>query len=507
MLPDSIIPSPTSTATGTKTLVPPPAPPIITSSEGNPSNRIERFIVEVRSFTQAQDKSFLLQTQGNNGQLTLKNDFSLPEGTKLTLETSTNHRFSHSNALLPQLNIVEIDLPKTATTTHPKIIELAKNGLIEQLIKPFIAARQIPDSASAQQNSPIYNKSLLQSAQTAMATQTRLSPLIQLTHQLSANNTGIPAAVRVLFDQWLQQLPNSTQLQQGEGVRQSLLNSGITFERQLLALLQPHLNQALSASKVPTSTEHFLNTLTVQGARASTEQQIQQAIHLENPMRGQAIKDLLELVKARLETPQPVLPKLPNLLQHLLTTDTKAVLSRALLIWANSHQALPNHPISSPQESMHPAFKLLQRALNSIETEQGHWGLRQQSGNTALQLQLPLFFQHQHQLQEVRVVLEKEEEKKPNSTKKTIRWRLRLYFNLQHLGPLDVDLELQLPKIKACFWSRQSDTLALLNQQLQPLRQQLTALGAEVEDLRVQHGQLPEPTRNRIEQRLIDVHS
>ena len=80
-------------------------------------------------------------------------------------------------------------------------------------------------------------------------------------------------------------------------------------------------------------------------------------------------------------------------------------------------------------------------------------------------------------------------------------------FDLSGLGPLDIELDLCLPSVSATFWSERSDTLASLNQALQPLRQTLTELGADVGELKARHGQKPASDQPVVRHSLVDLHT
>ncbi|WP_028293089.1 flagellar hook-length control protein FliK [Oceanobacter kriegii] len=87
------------------------------------------------------------------------------------------------------------------------------------------------------------------------------------------------------------------------------------------------------------------------------------------------------------------------------------------------------------------------------------------------------------------------------------RWHLNLHFDLQQTGPLDVQVVMGWPDISVTFWSPQAQIRQQLSQQMAGLRSTLGQLGARVELLDVKHGLLPDNEQNRIEQRLVDLHT
>lgn len=357
----------------------------------------------------------------------------------------------------------------------------------------------------------------------------------------------IPQAVRTILTQWLQQLPAPAGLSTAPGVEQALRNSGLSYEQKLFAVAEQIRNEpapgntTLAATKYSQSTAgNAQTTPTTPSAPASAAAQpnrdnlpdllrnlwskaglltdkalqagsvqttagnAQPASPAANP--GVTLEAALEATRAKLETPGTALHPALN---TLLTQDHKAVISRALLSWLNQHRqpdspAQRELPLSfSSSDDLPETFRLLQSALARTETEQ----ISRLQHGPEQPLSIPLFCREQDQLREVRLQIQQETGTAKHEQKKTINWQLRLHFDLQQLGPLDVELNLSLPRLSATFWSEQQPTLAALNQALAPLRSTLTGLGVEVSELQARFGQLPETTRNHISQRLVDIHS
>lgn len=456
-------------------------------------------------------------------QLQVNSHIPLPQGTELLLALSTTD--SKQAAPLSNLQVHEIILPtaqssNTANKSAQATTPVPSQAFIEQVLKPFLTARiallqeapvtnKTPEAAPTYQRpSPQLSASNAPSAADSLSINQQRTVLQQLLQPQAIRN--MPQPVQEILQQWQQQLPSLQQLQQPLTVQESVQKSGLSYEKQLVPLLQA----MLTAKQEP---NHIFKQLLKQhfGPIPATAAQAAQPAESDGTAAKNSISSIIQAVKSKLEQsaeilkPQPQQARpMPSLLNSLLISDHKAVLSRALTLWA---QQLAQHTTAEPNNTQSSlVFKQLQSALAYIEHEQGQW-LQQQaqgSNNQQWQLTIPLLFQHQQQPQEVRLVIDKEDSGDQQNSKlqKAIRWRLRLYFDLAELGPLDVDLELQLPRLKATFWSQQPNTLALLNHKLQPLRKQLTDLGAEVEELKVQHGQLPEPTRNHIQQRWVDIH-
>ena len=149
-------------------------------------------------------------------------------------------------------------------------------------------------------------------------------------------------------------------------------------------------------------------------------------------------------------------------------------------------------------------FRLIQTALSQIEHEQVR--LTQNSD----QFQIPLLWRDGQQLQQALMDVRQDNDSQNHSNDKADkkhRWQITLHFDLSGLGPLDIELDLCLPSVSATFWSERSDTLASLNQVLQPLRQTLTELGADVGELKARHGQKPASDQPIVRHSLVDLHT
>ncbi|TVV43260.1 flagellar hook-length control protein FliK [Thalassolituus sp. C2-1] len=360
---------------------------------------------------------------------------------------------------------------------------------------------------------------------------------------------GLPASVRQPLQQWLNQLPQIPQLQQPAALRESVLNSGLMYENKVMTLLQSALTQpapgisgpgisgaATPDSAVTSDSSSLFRTLWAKAGMAQAAEHLQTlktalqaAGDTSNTTSGaapvspaDALTAALQTTRERLETatetPAPAISNsLLQQIEHLLHSDTKAAMGKALLAWL---QVIAQHrgrdgqlsaprelPLSLPaglRDNLPEGFRLLHSTLAQLEVDQAQ---RLQNGGDN-SLSIPLYFRDDQQPREIRLQLQKEEtSSSDNEQKKVIRWRLKLHFELQQLGPLDVELDMTLPQLAATFWSEQQDTLAQLQRSLQPLRSRLQQMGVEVSELRARHGRLPETSRNSIRQSLVDVHS
>lgn len=481
-----------------------------------------------------------------------------------------------NNKPLPSSTQTPLPVPpiSTATTNSASTILNAKQAApLPALLSQFLASR-IPlltssaamllppsttsQSLSADLNAPTSNvytnparrppvNTAATAAQTHAATAGKhLTPQTGSSHALQQllQQPSLPASVRMPLQQWLNNLPQIPQLQQPAALRESVLNSGLMYENKVMSLLQDALSAPLSSKNAATppaastgnDSSSLFRSLWARTGLSQTVAQLQTpqtALQADSRLNNSAAQTppaapadaltaVLQATRERLEktaeAPAPAVSH--NLLQqieHLLHSDSKAAMGKALLAWLQiiaqnsgkdgQFSAPRELPLSLPaalRDNLPDGFRLLHSALAQLEVDQAQ---RLQNGNDS-SLNIPLYFRDDQQPKEIRLQLQKEEtSSSDNEQKKTIRWRLKLHFELQQLGPLDVELDMTLPQVAATFWSEQQDTLAQLQRSLQPLRSRLQQMGVDVSELRARHGRLPETTRNSIRHSLVDVHS
>lgn len=85
-------------------------------------------------------------------------------------------------------------------------------------------------------------------------------------------------------------------------------------------------------------------------------------------------------------------------------------------------------------------------------------------------------------------------------------WRLSLTMDLDEAGALHFDVSLRLPAVSALVWAEKQDTLRRVNESLPKLRDSLTELGLDIEELACRRG-TPQRTETRLEHRLVDTRA
>ena len=157
-------------------------------------------------------------------------------------------------------------------------------------------------------------------------------------------------------------------------------------------------------------------------------------------------------------------------------------------------------------EGLRPeTFRLLQAALAQTESEQ----VRLVQTQDTTQFQIPLMWRDNETVRQDLLCMKRDEEgnTSPDDQTKKSRWQITLHFDLETLGPLDIELDLSPPAVSATFWSETSDTLSEIQQALRPLRDTLTALGADVGELRARHGRKHPGEQPVVRHSLVDIHT
>ncbi|TNC86967.1 MAG: hypothetical protein CSH37_02340 [Thalassolituus sp.] len=160
----------------------------------------------------------------------------------------------------------------------------------------------------------------------------------------------------------------------------------------------------------------------------------------------------------------------------------------------------------SSDDGLRPeTIRLLQTALAQTESEQ----VRLIQTQDTSQFQIPLLWRDMTELRQALLSAKRDDHSDANgkTSERKSRWQITLHFDLDNLGPLDIELDLCPPAVAAVFWSDTPATLSELNTALQPLRETLTALGAEVGELKARHGRKPPGAQPVVRHSLVDIHT
>ena len=83
-------------------------------------------------------------------------------------------------------------------------------------------------------------------------------------------------------------------------------------------------------------------------------------------------------------------------------------------------------------------------------------------------------------------------------------WRVELAFDMEPLGPMQIQAQLIKGSLSGQLWAERPYTASLIENNLVALRQLLLASGLNVGDLDCHHGKPPQGPQTRLEQRWVD---
>lgn len=313
-----------------------------------------------------------------------------------------------------------------------------------------------------------------------------LDVLINALRNLPQNSPTIPAPLQASVNQLLANLPDIEQMTTPRGVAQAISSSGLFLETRLLTGFNPATMPDLKAN-------------------------------------------LLQVVAQ-------LLPGLPDSTSYnaaaasnMLTRTMPGVLRSALgTLGLVAPPALPiNFPL--PSRSVKGGGKdddleiLLKLAAGAISRLQSHQlGSLEQTrstseGNlqTTWQLEIPVRYGQDIMPLQVKVQREDtpEEDKTDDKSSGEIKesreklWKIELAFDLEPLGAMQVQAQLIRGSLSSQLWAERPDSAALINQELDYLRERLVASGLEVGELACNHGAPPQGKRTTLEQRWIDENA
>jgi hypothetical protein len=128
---------------------------------------------------------------------------------------------------------------------------------------------------------------------------------------------------------------------------------------------------------------------------------------------------------------------------------------------------------------------------------------------TTWQLEIPM--RNLQDIVPLQVKLQREEpaepepqDKREEKEAKQPLWRVELAFDLDPLGPLQVQAQLIQGRLSSQLWAEQPYTASLIESHLGRLRERLLAAGLNVGDLDCHLGSPPQGPQTRLEQRWVD---
>lgn len=330
---------------------------------------------------------------------------------------------------------------------------------------------------------------LAQQLSTQQSRQGSLQSLLTALQNLPPASTdgpdAVPASLRASIDQLFADLPDLQQMTTAKGVAQALNASGLFMESRLLAGENPTLMPDLKANLLRVISQilpGLPGNVTYNDAAAANT-----------------------LARA-----------MPGLIRNALGT-------LGLVAAPNIPTSfpLPARTLGSPQ-SQDDLETLLKLAAGAISRLQSHQlgGLEQTRTNTdgtqvtTWQLEIPM--RNAHDVVPLQVKLQREDpperEDSPDTATQEVKekeklWRVELAFDLEPLGPLQVQAQLVAGSLSSQMWAQREGAAELISAELGSLRERLVACGLNVKELACNRGVPSQGARTVLEQRWIDENA
>lgn len=304
--------------------------------------------------------------------------------------------------------------------------------------------------------------------------QARQGSMEGLFKALQSLGDDAPEGVRGSIDKLLGLLPSADQLSTSKGLAQAIANSGAFLEGKLLSG-QGSATQDLKANLLRLVAQMIPNL------PSSSPLQTANASSLLAQALPALLRDALGRVgQANLRQQALSFPLPSRLLQSM---DESPDLEMLLKLAASAIARLQTHQLSS----------LAQTETTATGSQLTTW-----------QLEVPM--RNQNDIVPLQIKLQREEENSGGEKKdqQEILWRLDLAFDLEPLGPLQVQAQLLRGSFSSQLWAQQGRTAELIEQELGNLRERLINAGFEVGELACRQGLPPQGTRTHLEQRWVD---
>lgn len=307
------------------------------------------------------------------------------------------------------------------------------------------------------------------------AQQSRQGSLEGLFKALQNLGDNAPDGMRPSIEKLLGMLPDGGQLSTAKGLAQAMENSGLFLEAKLLGGQANALPQDLKANLLRLVAQLLPNLPT--GAAA-----------LQAANAGGALAQAL---------PAFVRNALGNLGQNNLRQQALSFPLPSRLLQAMGEDA-----------DLEALLKLAAAAISRLQTHQLSSLAQTQTtpeGNLLTTWQLELPMRNQQEIVPLQVKLQHEEQaSNGKKEQKESLWRVELAFDLEPLGPLQVQAQLMQGSFSSQLWAERATTAELVDHELGHLRDRLLAAGLEVGDLACRQGVPPQGRKAHLEQRWVD---
>ncbi|KTB63906.1 flagellar hook-length control protein FliK [Pseudomonas syringae] len=452
---------------------------------------------------QASSNELTLSLQQLNN--ALKNSMTSLDTRQLPPGTLLQGKVLTSQELSPAVNPATVTNPAATAPTYRSIVMLLNTALAgSSLTIESPQPLTVGSLLSAQvQGSQALNfvalpgrfdqLALAQQLATQQNRQGSLENLINALQNLPGSNplngnpasSPISAQLQASIAQLLDDLPDIQQMTTPKGVAQALNASGAFLEAKLLAGLNPMQAPDMKAN---------LMRLISQILPGLPENQSYGAAAASNT-----------LARA-----------MPNAMRYALGT-----LGMVAARTPPGSFPLPSRNVGGEKEDdLEILLKLAAAAVSRLQSHQ-LGGLEQTRTNadgtqvTTWQLEVPM--RNAHDIVPLQVKVQREDKPDPETgeerdnieiTENRERlWKVDLAFDLEPLGPMQVNAQLLRGTLSSQLWAERPDSAALIEHELGHLRERLTACGLTVGELACNHGTPPQGPRTALEQRWIDENA
>lgn len=307
-----------------------------------------------------------------------------------------------------------------------------------------------------------------------------LDGLLKLLQNLPASDQ-VSRDLRVAVDKLLAGLPDAQQLSTPKGLAQAVANSGMFLEAKLLTGQQPAVAPDMKADLLK-----LIAQLTP-GLPANTNLNAIIAANTLAQAMPSFVRNALGMLGQVSAKTSPTSFPLPERL--LQSADGEDDLEHLLRLAAAAVSRLQSHQLSS----------LEQTGVTSDGRLMSTWQLEIPMRNLQDIVPLQVKFQRE-EAPEREPAKERQEERQP----KQQLWRVDLAFDMEPLGPLQVQAQLIKGTLSSQLWAERPYTASLIESNLAGLRERLLASGLNVGDLDCHLGKPPQGPQTRLEQRWVD---
>ncbi|POA38681.1 flagellar hook-length control protein FliK [Pseudomonas sp. GW456-12-1-14-TSB6] len=309
-----------------------------------------------------------------------------------------------------------------------------------------------------------------------------LDGLLKMLQSLPPATDQTSQDLRAVVDKLLANLPDVQQLSTPKGLAQALANSGVFLETKLLTGQNPTLAPDMKADLLK-----LIAQLTP-GLPGNTNLNAIIAANTLAQALPSFVRNALGMLGQVSAKPVPSSFPLPDrLLQSL---EGEGDLEHLLRLAAAAVSRLQSHQLSS----------LEQTGVTDDGRLLSTWQLEIPMRNLQDIVPLQVKFQREEAPEKQEANEQRRDEREP----KQQLWRVDLAFDMEPLGPMQIQAQLISGSLSSQLWAERPYTASLIENNLSALRQRLLDSGLNVGDLDCHLGTPPQGIQTRLEHRWVD---